>query len=285
MRDLLSAAGSVSRRPSTILLLWLLICGGTPVVSASAPSAGADEPTYKTGYKSMRMLGLDLWKALKPKFRKQIHPEPISFETDVTPFVHVVEFPNDPEPMRMVFISVGFIDLVNNIAHAKAIDRIQKGYFKQYVLSLAQESGEKELKELPGLSDKRFWTEDVLNEQLSNFNQIVGVVVGIKLAHHYLGQYLKYKDELKDDAQHHTVSINNLLTPKEWDAALRCGVIDALNCGLSIEGVEALYDAIDEMPKRPPWTVNFLPDQVNVKGLKKEMKKMEREFFSGKNLE
>lgn len=270
-------------------ILFVAIVFGGVALSLSplalAQRGNANEPTYKTGYKTMRMLGLDLWKTLKPKFRQQIHPEPIFLETDVTPFVHVIEYPDDVKPMRAVFVSAGFIDLVNNIAHAKAIDKIQKGYFKNYVLSLAQESGEKELKELPGLSDKRLWTDDVLNEQLSNFNQIVGAVVGIKLAHHYLGQYKKYESQLKDRAHHHTVSINNLLTPQEWDAALRCGVANALNCGLSIEGLEALYDAIDAMPMRPAWTLNFLPEKIKVSGLKKELKKMERDFFSGKQLD
>jgi hypothetical protein len=255
------------------------------ILTTTAQSSDTDVPTYKTGYTSVRRLGLDLWRALKPKYRRGIHPDPIAFETDTKPFVHVVEYAEEPNPMPAVMISAGFIDLVNNIAHAKAIDKFQKGYFKKYVLSLAQESGEQELKELPGLEDKRFWSLDVLNEQLSNFNQIVGVVVGIKLSHHYLGQYLKYKEQLKDDAQHHTVSINNLLLPPEWDAAMKSGVVNALNCGLSIEGVEALFDAIDEMPKRPAWTVNFLPDNIKVSGLKREMKKMERDFFSGKHLD
>jgi hypothetical protein len=277
--------GSGARRFAAALVFLGLTAVGSN--SGRAQPGNPDEPTYKTGYNAIRMLGLDLWKALKPKFRKQIWPEPIFLETDVTPFVRPVEvkYAGDPTPMRAVFVSAGFIDLVNNIAHAKAIDRIRKGYFKKYVLSLAQESGKMELKELPDLSDKRFWTDDVLNEQLSNFNQIVGVVVGTKLAHHYLGQFLKYKDKLKLNQPGRQVPMNNLLTPQEWDAAFRCGVIDALNCGLSVEGIEALYDAIDEMPKRPPWTVNFLPDNVKVKALKKKLKKMERDFFSGKHLE
>jgi len=46
----------------------------------------------------------------------------------VTPFIRMEEIPNPDlgKSMATVFISVGFIDLVNNVAHAKAIDKIER---------------------------------------------------------------------------------------------------------------------------------------------------------------
>jgi hypothetical protein len=149
-------------------------------------------------------------------------------------------------------------------------------------LSLAQESGDKELRELPNLSNKKYWTLEMINEQLSNFNQIVGEVVGIKLAHYYLGHYKKYKDKLVN-SQGKPVPINTLLTAAEWDQAVKLGVRNALDCGLGIDGVKALYDCIDKMPKRPEWTLYFLPANVKVSRLKRDLEKIESDFFAGKD--
>lgn len=240
----------------------------------------AEAPRYKTTYKTIRMLGLDLYKAMKPKQREVINPEPVSIETDVTPFIKLAEYPEEGKPMRFVFVSVGFIDLMNNVAHAQAIDTSQKGYFEKYVLSLAAETGEKELKELPNLANPKYWTEPVLNEQLSNFNQMVGAAVAIELSHHYLGHYKKYASKL-EDANGKNVPINNFLTPGEWEESMRVGIRNALEAGMGIEGPKALFDCIDKMPKRPDWTLYFLPAKANVKAIKKEMEKIEKRFFAG----
>jgi hypothetical protein len=264
------------------LLLSLLVFGfaaGTLVpVGSGADSSQA--PRYKTNYKTIRMLGLDIYKSLKLKVREQINPEPVSIETDVTPFIKMVEYKEGGQPMRFTFVSAGFIDLVNNVAHAKAIDTVQKGYFEKYVLSLSQETGEKELRELPDLDNTKYWTDTVLNEQISNFNQMVGTAVAIKLAHFYQGHYAKYAVKLEGADGKYT-PINNLLTPQEWDEAMKAGVRNALDAGLGIEGIKALYEAIEKMPKRPEWCAYFLPATAKYKTMKKEMEKIEKKFFAG----
>lgn len=265
------------------MLLGTLVAGLVGWL-ASLSVTGADSAEnlrYKTSYKVIRMLGLDLYKAMKPKQREVVCPEPVSIETDVKPFVKLAEYPEEDKPMRFVFVSVGFIDLMNYVAHAKAIDdKLEKGYFERYVLSLAAETGEKELKELPNLSNPKYWTEDVLNEQLSNFNQMVGAAVAIKLSHHYLGHYKKYAGKL-EDAQGQTIPINILLTSAEWEESMRAGVRNALDAGMGIEGPKALFDCIDKMPKRPDWTLYFLPAGAKVKAIKKDMEKIEKKFFAG----
>ena len=230
--------------------------------------------------------GLELYRALKPKFRPFVHSRPINVETDDTPFIRLEEI-TDPEigsPMAMVIISAGFIDLVNNVAHAKAIDAGERGYFQQYVLSLAQETGEKGLRELPNLSNSRYWTRDMMNEQLSNYNQIVGVLVGMKLANYYLGHYKKYERQLRD-AQGNPMPINSFLTPAEWDEALKWGVVNALDCGLATDGIKALFDSIDKMPKRPAWARFFLPENVKVAKIRKDVEKIERRYFAGEKFD
>ena len=241
-----------------------------------------DGLTYKSGYSSMMKLGKDIYNALKGQERVLISPQPISIETDVTPFVRLLFYPDEPKPIRGVWISAGFIDLVNNVAHAKAIDTKQKGYFAKYIEILSQETGETSLEPLPNDSNPAFWTEDMLNEQLSNFNSIVGMVVAIKLAHHYLGQHDKYKDRLAD-VNGHATPINNLLTAEEWEAAFAKGVRNALEAGCTIEGVIPFFEAFDKMKTRPAWAAYFLPDNVKFSRMKRQMEKIQNKFFAGED--
>jgi hypothetical protein len=251
-------------------------------LALSVPAQGAEEAhSYESGYKAIMRLGSDLYKALKPKERDQIHVQPVSLETDVTPFVRCVEYPDDTKPLKMVFISIGFVDLMNNVAHAKAIDGTEKGYFEKYILSLAQEKGENSLKDLPGTSDKKYWTEDMINEQLSNFNQMVGMILAIELSHHYLGHYKKYADKLSEE-KGKPQPINSLLTEKEWEESVKAGARNALECGLGAEGLKSLFDSIEKMPTRPDWTIYFLPKNIKIAKIKKELDKMESDYFKGK---
>lgn len=255
---------------SLLLVLTALVAHGQP----------ADGLTYKTGYSSMMKLGKDIYIALKPEQRDQISAQPISIETDVTPFVRLLFYPEEPKAIRGVWISAGFIDLVNNVAHAKAIDGKEKNYFNRYIDILAQESGAQSLRPLPNDSNPRYWTEEMLNEQQSNFNSIVGMVVGINLAHHYLGHYDKYKDKLAPEIGQ-PAPINNLLTPKEWEDAFLMGLRNALNAGCMIEGVVPFFEAFDKMKKRPAWAAHFLPDNAKFAKLRRDMEKIQRKYLEG----
>lgn len=254
------------------------------VLAVFAQPNSPDGLTYKTGYSSMMKLGKDIYNALKPDQKEIVSAQPISIETDVTSFVRLLYYPDEPRPIRGVWISAGFIDLVNNIAHAKAIDAKEKGYFNRYIELLSQETGEKSLRPLPNDSNKKYWTDDMLNEQQSNFNSIVGIVVGIKLAHHYLGHYEKYKDRIADKENGATTTpINNLLTPQEWEQAFKLGVRNALDAGCLIEGVVPFFEAFDKMKARPAWAAHFLPDNVKFAKMKKEMEKIQRRFLQGED--
>lgn len=261
--------------PAKFALLFIFVLA---TLVTFAQSGGNDALTYKTGYSSMMKLGKDIYGALKPDLRETISAQPISIETDVTPFVRLLYYTDEPKPIRGVWISAGFIDLVNNVAHAKAIDTREKNYFNRYIEILAEEAGDKSLRPLPNDTHPRYWTDEMLNEQQSNFNSIVGMVVGIKLAHHYLGHYDKYKAKLGDE-NGPAIPINNLLTPKEWEDAFLHGVRNALNAGCMIEGVIPFFEAFDKMKVRPGWTAHFLPDHAKFSKLRKEMEKIQKKYL------
>ena len=254
-----------------------------PMVAMSHLAAEREEArTYKTGYSSIMKLGKDIHAALKPEHREVIAAQPISIETDTTPFARLLYFPDQPKAVRGVWISAGFIDLVNHVAHAKAIDRKEKNYFNRYAEMLAQETGAQPLRSLPEVGNARYWTEEMLNEQQSNFNSIVGMVVGMKLANHYLGHYDKYRAKLNEEEKGQAVPINNLLTRAEWEEAFRHGVRNALRAGCMTEGVIPFFEAFDRMKKRPAWAGHFLPDGVKFSSMRKEMERMQRLFLEGK---
>ena len=84
------------------------------------------------------MLGSGLYQSLAPDYRKSLLPEPVQVEPMKAPVIMPAEGGDGGKSAREVKISVGFIDLMNHIAHAKAIDRIQPGYFQQYVVNLSR---------------------------------------------------------------------------------------------------------------------------------------------------
>ena len=200
----------------------------------------------------------------------------------MTPFVRLLyyQYPDEPKPIRGVWVSAGFIDLVNNLAHAKAIDRIERGYFKRYIAILEQETGAKSLRPLPNDTNPEYWSEDILNEQLSNFNSIVGIVLGVKMAHHYLGHFDKHKAELLDETAGPR-PINNLLTEAEWAAALDKGVRNALDAACMIEGVVPFFEAFDRMKNRPSWAAFIIPDNVKFSKVRKEMERIQNRYLNG----
>ena len=238
------------------------------------------QPAYKSGYSSIMKLGRDLYSALSPEQQKFLSPQPISIETDPAPFIRLLYFPDD-EPVRGVWISAGFIDFINQVAHAQAINKKRPGYLGRYIQLLSDEPSPT-LPPLPDAQNPEFWTDAVLNEQLSNFNSIVGVIVGIKLAHHHLGHYEKYKRQLTDKSGK-PVPINRLLTPSEWNQAFTVGVQNALRAGCLMEGAIPFFQAFGKINNQPAWLEYFLPPAANPDGMKKEMENLQRKFIAGED--
>ena len=257
--------------------LSLLIFLASQLFIFGQSQKGNPASRYKTDYSAIKEVGRDLLDQLKPTFRDQLSPNPIWVIDELRPYTRPYQFIEGTVPTRIVYVTTGFIELLNTLAHAKAIDKIENGFFDRYLASLS-ETGQQVVPTLPQISDPRYWTDDVMNEQGSYFNQIIGAVTAIDLAHHYLAHYERYGDLLEDSAIS-PVTMAMSCTRQEWDLAFKLGAANALECGFGVEGLKALYDSIERMPKRPGWTLYFLPRNADVSKLKKELDKIENRFF------
>src|ERR1700683_2801757 len=236
---------------------------------------------YPSGFSIVIKLGDELYEALPANYSEQVAAQAIALQPQDSPVVAPIATPEDKRPIRQVCLSAGFIDLVNHICHAKAIDRIEPGFFDRYVKNVAELFAGDETAQAPNIVNPKYWTDDIINDQLSYFNQVIGLVTAINLSHHYLGHYAKYASNLTAPGEK-TAPINNFLTTNEWDVSVRAGAVDALNCALATDGPRALFEAIDRMPKRPAWAAYIVPHQVDIKTLNKSLLAYETAFFQGR---
>jgi hypothetical protein len=257
--------------------IFLLVLSLSAAGDVSPPAA-----VYPSGFSRALKLGGELCEALPQKFAEQLSPEAIALQPQDAPVVTPIAVTDETRVIRQVILSAGFIDLVNHICHAKAVDRVQPGFFDQYVKNLALlGAADGGVAPPPPIVEPRYWADDVINEQLSYFNQMIGLVTAINLSHHYLGHFAKYSAKMSGAAGTLT-PINNFLTSAEWDVSVKAGALDALTCGLATEGPQALFDAISRMPIRPSWTAYIIPPQTDIKKLNKQLTRYEDDFFHGK---
>jgi hypothetical protein len=244
-------------------------------------SVEAPQYAYPSGFSVALKMAGELSDALDATQSCQLAPQPVALEPQDFPIIMPIVNKAEKKVLRQVSISAGLIDLVNHISHAKAIDRIQPGYFDQYVLNFVRATGDTFAVQPPSMVDPRYWTNDVLNDQLSYFNQMIGMLMAINLAHHYLGHVDKYYSKMFT-ASDKVSPINDFLTPDEWEVSVRAGALDALNCALATDGLRALFEAIDHMPRRPAWTEEIVPKDADLKKINKELANWEVDFFHGK---
>jgi hypothetical protein len=256
-------------------------CGILLLTVISAALCNAAEPlrAYQCGFKIALKLGGDLSESLPAKFGNQIDSQAIALQPQETPVVAPIVTTEENGVQRQVTLSAGFIDLLNHICHAKAVDRIQPGFFNQYIKNLAEGSYDGTVRP-PKIVDPRYWTDDVINDQMSYFNQMIGFIKAINLSHHYLGHYAKYCSRMIGPGDKLT-PINDFLTPAEWEVSVKAAAVDSLNCALATDGPRALFEAIDKMPVRPAWADYIMPPNVNVKKLNKQLVCYETSFFRG----
>jgi hypothetical protein len=262
------------RNPSKQLLVaaWL----GLLLPAWGAPGAGSH--VYDSGVSQARRLGSDLYETLDSKYQKNLYSEPVQVEPMKAPVIVPSQSGDENKPQRLVKVSAGFIDLMNHIAHTKAIDRIQPGYFQQYILNLSHAAAGDAPPEPPDMVDNRYWTADVMNDQAGYFNQMIGMTLALNLSHHYLGHYTKFSGQMVAGK---LVPINDLLAPAEWDASVKAATLNALDCALATDGPRALFEAIDKMPKRPAWADFIVPPATDLKKLINQLRDYEALYFKG----
>jgi hypothetical protein len=255
-----------------IAIAWLTLL--VPAWGAGNPA----EHAYRSDIRRAVKIGNDLYQTLDERFQKRINPQAVFTEQVDAPQITPIQQHEESKLLCQVLISTGFVDLINHIAHAKAIDRIQPGYFRQYVSILARGSAGDNPPDPPNLMDARYWSDAVMNDQAGFFNQMVGITLSINLSHHYLGHYQKYAGQMRGAT---LAPINNFIAPAEWEASVKAATLNSLDCALGTEGAEALFEAIDQMPRRPAWTAYIVPRNVNIKKLNKRLAMYEAAYFHG----
>jgi len=245
----------------------------TPASAVTNSTAHA----YPSGTEIAMKIGNDLVATLDPKFQKMLNPEAIAVQQLAAPVIAPMQG-NRQGSKCQLSVSTGFIDLLNHIAHAKAIDRIQPGYLRHYVGLLTQESMDVHSVLPPNLDDARYWTEAVMQDQASFFNQMISITLALNLSHLYLDHYDKYAAPM---AHGMPAPLNNVIASDQWKASVKYATLNSLDCALGTEGGEALFDCIDQMPARPAWTGYIVPQAVNIKKLNKQLSQYEYDYYHG----
>jgi hypothetical protein len=252
------------------------------IVACTATGVGTDAGrTYPSGFSAAMKLGGELRETLAQKFYNKVDAQVVALQPQDMPLIAPISVNDENRVESQIELSAGFIDLVNHLCHAKAIDKVQKGYFDQYVGIVSRVCSADPNAPLPPIVEPRFWTEDIINDQLSYFNQMMGMMIAISMSHHYLGHYAKYGAKLTSSGGA-IAPINDYLTPAEWDVSVKAGALDALNCALSTDGLRVIFEAVDKMPVRPAWAAYIAPQTIDLKKLNKDLAKYEEDFFHGR---
>lgn len=245
------------------LMTWLNPC-----------PALATQKSYETGFNSISKISTDLYKALDAKKRGRLLPVPILLEKYPTPYLEPSTYSDGTNTWQAIYVSAGLVNLLNSLAHAKALEGTDRSAFSRYVTELR--SANSSLPELQPVANS--WSFDTMNYQVSHFNQMAGALIAIEMAHHYLGHYKKYQGKLKD-AQGNPVSINAVITPQDWHDAVMKGAKNALACGLGADGLKLVLETLENKNTRPAWSIYLLPPQANVAKAKRELTRLEKDFF------
>ena len=263
------------------LLLWVVLASARLTGVAGTEGSGLEaKRTYQTDRDEIARMAKDLSGLLAPNYRKKLSADPVIFSSDSMPFLDLGSRTNAEVNRRDIAISDGCVELVNSLSHAQAIDHVEKGYFLKYVAKLEAEAQEK-VTPLSNKESARYWTADVMNEQSSNCNSVMGILLAIKLAHSYLGHYNKYESRIT--GQKYPLAINHVLTPAEFNQAFTMGTQNALEAGYAVEGMVPFLQAFDKMKVRPAWTAYLIPPNAKIPSLVKNLQQMQKDFFRVKD--
>jgi len=231
-------------------------------------AAGPEQGKYDTGFETIVRLAGNLHHTLDRQVRPQLLPAPVLLEKLALPYLQIHE--SGPHvPSRAIYLSSGFVDLLNFISHAEAIDGSSPGFLVKSMSRVASmQPGNQGLPDLQANTVRDSWSFGTMNHQASSFNQMAGGLVAVQVAHISLGHYQKYAGLLAT-GQHIPLPLNSLITPAEWRDAVLQAAARGLECGLAVDGLKAVFESIDKMPVRPVWRIYFMPNGVGSKELSK----------------
>lgn len=249
------------------------------LASAMDLGAASKKGGYEMGFPNVTNINADLVLALEPPKRRLVSSSTLLLGTVRLPCVASSPSVNPDEPAQPVRISSSFIDFINRVAHAKAVDESERGFFLRYATRLAEDPRTALAPEFSVLLPQRAWSFNTMNRQASHFNQMVGGLLGIEHAHHYLGHYRK-NARLFDPHTALPQPINAVITEEEWRQAVLDGARNALACGLGVDGMRAIFECFNQMPARPAWAAYFIHPKADVQRIILELVQTERDFFA-----
>ncbi len=265
---------------TTRLRLAALACACLLAAGTAGTRALAAEATgYEMGFRNITNIHTDLFLALDRKQRLLLDPATMLLREVRLPCI--ASLPGEDKKGRggPVQLSAGFIDFINRVAHAKAIDESDRGFFLRYTKQIALQTRTTPVPDFDALLSADARSFQTMNRQASHFNQMVGGLVAIDLAHHYLGHYSRHALEFPSQASF-PMPVNTLITEQEWRAAVLRGAHNALACGLGVEGLRTVFECFDQMPARPAWAAYFIHSKANVAKINAELGRLDRDFFA-----
>ena len=256
---------------------WLTVA--VLCLAAMDLGAASKKGAYEMGFRNVTNINADLVLALDPPKRRQVSSSTLLLGAVRLPCVASSPAVSPDEPGQPVRISSSFIEFINRVAHAKAVDESERGFFLRYAIRLAEDPRTTLAPEFSVLIPRRGWSFNTMNRQASHFNQMVGGLLGIEHAHHYLGHYRK-NAKLFDPHTALPQPINVVITEEEWRQAVLDGARNALACGLGVDGMKAIFECFGQMPTRPAWAAYFIHPKADVRRISAELVQAERDFFA-----
>ena len=123
----------LGRRSFEILMLGalaLFFCIGVNAAS------GSDSNISGT---AVRQLGNNLRRELTPQQIELIAPNPVVVETNTTPIIRLESRLEKDRRIGIVIISTGFIELIDQISCAEAIDIVKPDYLRKFLFTLDEQ--------------------------------------------------------------------------------------------------------------------------------------------------
>ena len=195
-------------------------------------------------------------------------------ENEESPVLTVVEGKTGLAGASLICFSKGFVDLVNHLAHAKAVDQQKKGVLRRYAEHLSSRASEPVLVPPAFPDPEKAWTVDTINSQVGFFNQIGAGLIATEMACVSLGYVRNFADQSARTGGP-PPPLNQLLDLADWRRTVLAGATNAVLKGYYTPGLAAFYEVLDEMKTKPAWVRYFVPPRVTRSNLAKDLRWLE----------